>query len=32
MPAFDVLTDDERWDIINFLGAFSVVIKGRNRT
>ncbi|HUB65006.1 MAG TPA: CopD family protein [Methylocella sp.] len=30
MPAFgDVLTDDERWDIINFLGAFSVGYQGR---
>jgi copper resistance protein D len=30
MPAFaDVLTDDDRWDIINFLGAFSVGYQGR---
>jgi copper resistance protein D len=30
MPAFgDVLPDDERWDIINFLGAFSVGYQGR---
>ena len=30
MPAFDdVLTDDERWDTINFLGAFSVGYQGR---
>jgi mono/diheme cytochrome c family protein len=30
MPAFgDVLTDDERWDIINFLGAFSVGYQAR---
>ena len=30
MPAFgDALTDDERWDIINFLGAFSVGYQGR---
>jgi copper resistance protein D len=30
MPAFaDVLTNDDRWDIINFLGAFSVGYQGR---
>ncbi|MGH6868581.1 MAG: CopD family protein, partial [Methylocella sp.] len=30
MPAFaDVLTDDERWDIINFLGAFSIGYQAR---
>jgi len=30
MPAFgDVLTDDERWDVINFLGAFSIGYQAR---
>jgi putative copper export protein/mono/diheme cytochrome c family protein/peroxiredoxin len=30
MPGFgDVLTDDERWDIINFLGAFSIGYQAR---
>ncbi|HUZ91337.1 MAG TPA: CopD family protein, partial [Methylocella sp.] len=30
MPAFaDVLTDDQRWDIINFLGAFSIGYQAR---
>ena len=30
MPAFaDVLTNDDRWDIINFLGAFSVGYQAR---
>jgi copper resistance protein D len=30
MPAFaDVLTNDERWDIINFLGAFSIGYQAR---
>ncbi|MGH6822907.1 MAG: CopD family protein, partial [Methylocella sp.] len=30
MPAFaDVLTDDERWDIINFTGAFSIGYQAR---
>src|ERR1700730_10652834 len=30
MPGFaDVLTNDERWDIINFLGAFSVGYQAR---
>lgn len=30
MPAFaDVLTNDERWDIINFLGAFAVGYQAR---
>jgi len=30
MPAFgDTLTDDERWDIINFLGAYSVGYQAR---
>ena len=30
MPAFaDVLTNDDRWDIINFLGAFSIGYQAR---
>lgn len=30
MPAFeDALTSDQRWDLINFLGAFSVGYQGR---
>ncbi|MGH6845246.1 MAG: CopD family protein [Methylocella sp.] len=30
MPGFaDVLTDDERWDIINFTGAFSIGYQAR---
>jgi putative copper export protein/mono/diheme cytochrome c family protein len=30
MPGFgDVLTDDDRWDIINFLGAFAVGYQAR---
>ena len=30
MPAFDdVLTNDDRWDIINFLGAFAVGYQAR---
>ena len=30
MPGFgDVLTDDDRWDIINFLGAFSIGYQAR---
>ncbi len=30
MPAFaDILSDDARWDIINFMGAFSVGYQGR---
>lgn len=30
MPAFDeTLSDDARWDIINFMGAFSVGYQGR---
>jgi putative copper export protein/mono/diheme cytochrome c family protein len=31
MPGFhDALTDDERWDIINFLGAFAVGYQARS--
>ena len=30
MPAFaDVLTNDDRWDIINFLGAFAIGYQAR---
>ena len=30
MPGFaDVLTNDDRWDIINFLGAFAVGYQAR---